>query len=96
MIVPADGMPAGKDEIMKRVICNIEYDTETSTLIMKKTFGNFGDPWGYEERLYQTAGGKFFLWCSGGFNSPYPKEIIVRIAADKVENWKEDTKRSMA
>ena len=36
---------------MKKVICNIEYDTDASELIMNKTYGNFGDPWGYEERL---------------------------------------------
>ena len=85
----------GKGDIMKKIVCNIEYDTEASELVMKKTFGNFGDPWGYEERLYKTAGGKYFLYCSGGFNSPYPKESIKRIAENKVESWKEDTKRSM-
>ena len=85
----------GKDGIMKKVICNIEYDTDASELIMNKTYGNFGDPWGYEERLYKNAGGKYFVYCYGGFNSPYPKEVIKRIAANKVENWIEDTKRTM-
>lgn len=85
----------GKDGIMKKVISNIEYDTDASELIMNKTYGNFGDPWGYEERLYKNAGGKYFVYCFGGFNSPYPKEVIKRIAANKVENWIEDTKRTM-
>ena len=52
---------------MKKVICNIEYDTDASELIMNKTYGNFGDPWGYEERLYKNAGGKYFVYCFGGF-----------------------------
>ncbi len=80
---------------MKQIICKTEYDTEASELIMKKTYGNFGDPWGYEESLYKTSDGKYFLYCFGGFNSPYPKESIKRIAADKVNAWLEDTRRHM-
>lgn len=78
--------------IMKKRISGRDYDTEESELVMKKTFGNFGDPWGYEERLYKTADGKFFLYCFGGMNSPFPKETMVRIAADKVEDWKKSRK----
>ncbi len=77
---------------MKKRISGRDYDTEESELVMKKTFGNFGDPWGYEERLYKTADGKFFLYCFGGMNSPFPKETMVRIAADKVEDWKKSRK----
>lgn len=78
--------------IVKKRISGRDYDTEESELVMKKTFGNFGDPWGYEERLYKTADGKFFLYCFGGMNSPFPKETMVRIAADKVEDWKKSRK----
>ena len=46
---------------MKKVICKIEYDTDASELIQKKVFGVFGDPKGYEESLYKTKDGKFFL-----------------------------------
>ena len=74
---------------MKKRISGVEYDTDAAELVMKKTFGNFGDPWGYEESLYKTANGKFFLYCFGGMNSPFPKETMVRLAADKVEAWKE-------
>lgn len=80
---------------MKKVICKVEYDTDTAEMIMKKTYGNFGDPWGYEESLYRTQDGKYFLYCYGGFNSPYPKELIRRMAADKVEAWQEETRRIM-
>ena len=73
---------------MKKRISGIDYDTEVSELIMKKTFGNIGDPWGYEESLYKTADGKFFVYSFGGMNSPFPKETMVRLAADKVEDWK--------
>lgn len=39
---------------MKKIICKREYDTETATLVKKHTVGEFGDPAGYEETLYQT------------------------------------------
>ena len=47
---------------MKKVICKIEYDTDASELIQKKVFGVFGDPKGYEESLYKTKDGKFFVY----------------------------------
>ena len=47
---------------MKKIICKKEYDTETSTLIKKYTSGNLGDPAGYEECLYQTPAGLYFLY----------------------------------
>ena len=47
---------------MKKTICKKDYDTETATLIRKYTYGNFGDPAGYEESLYQTEGGLSFLY----------------------------------
>ena len=75
---------------MKTVICNIEYDTEASELIRKKTYGNFGDPWGFGESLYRTKDGKYFVYYYGGFNSPYPKETIKRLAASRVKEWIED------
>ncbi|MBQ6645729.1 MAG: hypothetical protein IJM56_03515 [Clostridia bacterium] len=73
---------------MKKTICNVEYDTENSNLIMKKTCGNFGDPAGYEECLFETKGGKFFLYGNGGESSTYPTETIKRMSAAKAEEWK--------
>ena len=70
---------------MKKVICKIEYDTEASELIQKKVFGVFGDPKGYEESLYKTQDGKFFLYGFGGSESPYKEETITRLAANKVK-----------
>jgi hypothetical protein len=73
---------------MKKVICKVEYDTAASTLVEKRTFGNFGDPAGYEESLYQTADGKFFLYVNGGAESPYTEENIKRMSAAKADEWK--------
>ena len=72
---------------MKKIICKKEYDTETATLIKKCTYGYFGDPAGYEESLYQTPGGLYFLHVLGGENSPYPAEDIQRLAKTKVNDW---------
>lgn len=73
---------------MKKVICKVEYDTAASTLVEKRTFGNFGDPAGYEESLYQTADGKFFLYVNGGAESPYTEENIKRMSVAKADEWK--------
>ena len=74
---------------MKKIICKKEYDTETAVLIKKYTVSYFGDPAGYEECLYQTPGGLYFLYVRGGENSPYPQEDIQRLAKAKVHDWME-------
>ena len=73
---------------MKKIICKVEYDTESAELILKKTSGEFGDPAGYEESLYKTADGKFFLYVNGGEESIYPTENIKRMSAAKAEEFK--------
>ncbi len=72
---------------MKKVICKVEYDTEGATLILKKTSGNFGDPAGFEETLYQMPDGKYFLYVNGGEESVYPEENIKRLSAKKAEEF---------
>ena len=72
---------------MKKIICKVEYDTEASELIAKRTTGEFGDPAGYEESLYKTEGGKLFIYTNGGPESPYAEEGIKRISAAKAEEW---------
>lgn len=72
---------------MKKVICKVEYDTENAELIEKRTFGFFGDPAGYEETLYKTEAGKYFLYVNGGAESVYTEENIKRLSAAKAEEW---------
>ena len=72
---------------MKKIICKKEYDTETATLIKAYSFGNLGDPAGYEEDLYQTPEGLYFLHVGGGQPSPYPTEDILRLAKTKDKGW---------
>ena len=75
---------------MQKTICKKVYDTETSTLIKKVTVGAYGDPAGYEESLYQTEGGLFFLYTNGGADSKYTKEDITRMSAEKKNAWLKD------
>ena len=72
---------------MKKIICKVEYDTENSELIAKHTYGAFGDTDGYEESLYVTEGGKYFLYVNGGVDSKDPAENITRMSAAKAKDW---------
>lgn len=72
---------------MKKVICKREYDTETAVLVKKYVQGNLGDPTGYEESLYQTEKGLYFLYVNGGGESPYTEENIKSISKAKAEEW---------
>lgn len=75
---------------MKKIICKKEYDTETATLVQKYVHSYFGDPAGYEEDLYQTPEGLYFVYGVGGEASIYPTEDIQRLAKTKVKDWMEN------
>lgn len=75
---------------MKKIICKVEYDTEKSELIAKYTSGELGDLAGYEESLYMTDGGKYFLYTNGGADSIYPEENITRMSAAKADEWRKN------
>ena len=72
---------------MTKIICGVEYNTETSTIVKKNTYGFFGDPAGYEETLYVTDGGKYFLYTNGGTESKYTTEKITRMSKAKAEEF---------
>ena len=72
---------------MKKIICGTEYDTATSTIVKKVVSGYYGDPCGYEETLYVTEGGKYFLYTNGGNESKYTTEKITRMSKAKAEEF---------
>ena len=72
---------------MKKTICKRIYNTETATLIKKFTYSYYGDPTGYEELLYQTPEGLYFLYVNGGESSIHPNADIERLAKAKVKAW---------
>ena len=75
---------------MKKVICKVEYDTEVSEVVAKFTSGEIGDAAGYEETLYVTASGKYFLYVNGGVESIHPEENITRMSAAKADEWRKE------
>ena len=72
---------------MQKTICRTLYDTENAALIRKYTSGAFGDADGYEESLYRTSGGSYFLYVNGGASSLHPKEDLKRLSAARAEQW---------
>lgn len=72
---------------MCKEISGILYDTANSTIDKKFTCGVPGDPYGYEETLYITADGHYFIYTYGGERSRYPFEEITPIAREDVRGW---------
>ena len=72
---------------MKKMICKKEYNTENAKFVKKYTYGYYGDPTGYEECLFETPEGLYFIYVSGGSASVYPAEDIKRISKSKVNDW---------
>ena len=72
---------------MLKTICGKTYDTDNAELVKRKSVGIFGDPAGYEEALYKTEAGLYFLYVNGGEESVYPKEDIKRMSKSNAEKW---------
>ena len=66
------------------------YDTAKAEALGNRAYSYYGDPAGYEETLYKTKGGLFFLHGIGGVESPYPEgEDIQPISQAEAEDWME-------
>jgi hypothetical protein len=61
---------------MRKIIKRRIYDTDTAKQIACRYVGEFGETQGYEERLYFTNRGLYFIYGVGGADSPYPNETI--------------------
>lgn len=72
---------------MSREINGFTYDTRTATVDKKFTYGYPGDPCGYEETLYITVDGRYFIYTYGGAFSKYPVENITPIEREDVKGW---------
>lgn len=73
---------------MKVIIKRKTYNTETATLLFHNTFGNLGDTNGYEENLYLTKTGNYFIHGLGGKDSKYPEEIIIPVSNEEAKKLK--------
>ena len=72
---------------MKKIICKKEYDTDNAEIVNKYIRGFIGDMDGFEETLYKTNDGLYFLYTKGGPKSPYPTEGIKRMSKSAAEEW---------
>ena len=72
---------------MTATINGVTYDTGKATMDKKFTYGTPGDPDGYEETLYITSDGRYFIYTNGGKLSRYPKEGISPIEREQVKDW---------
>lgn len=77
---------------MKKIIAKKTYNTDTAALISHVTFGEFGDAAGYEEKLYQTKKGDFFIHGLGGSESKYAEETIKALTEAEAKAWKKENK----
>ena len=73
---------------MKKKVGKTVYDTAEMTEVKRVAHGVYGDPAGYEEVLYVTESGKYFLY--GGETSPYPAEKLVSLAKAKAAAWEKE------
>jgi len=72
---------------MKKTINRKVYNTDTATAVKTVTYSYFGDPAGYEETLYKTSRGDYFVYGIGGAESKYAEETIIVVTAEEAENF---------
>ncbi|MCD8287018.1 MAG: hypothetical protein LUD50_07330 [Clostridia bacterium] len=72
---------------MRKVMDGAVYDTSCAVIDKKFTSGVPGDPYGYEETLYITKDGLYFIYTNGGYKSKYPRESITPIDKADVRAW---------
>jgi len=70
---------------MRATVKGKTYDTETAELLESKVEGEYGDTRGYEEKVYRTKTGLYFIHGVGGADSPYPKETIKPLTQEEFE-----------
>jgi len=85
---------------MKKVINNAVYDTATARLLGKHDNGYLPNDFHYfEEELYRTKSGKYFLYGSGGGLSRYGEwhgnsggsgEKIMPMSYDEASEWAQE------
>ena len=80
---------------MKKIINKVTYNTNTSSEIGAINVYEFGDPAGYEERLYKTKKNEYFLYGNGGTESKYTEESIAIITEKESKEWLKANKKNL-
>lgn len=60
---------------MKRIVNGKRYDTDKADLVAEASHGTPGDFSFYEESLYHTRRGAWFVYGEGGPSSPYSQQV---------------------
>ena len=79
---------------MRKIINKKLCDTETATLLGSICVGEFGDPTGYEEKLFVTKTKQHFIHGVGGPESKYVKPTIELFTDEEAANWLKENKQS--
>ena len=74
---------------MKTKIGYKTYDTDKAACVGSKYVGEFGQPDGFEEKLFATEAGRFFLYGTGGSDSPYGEPSIQLLTKAQALAWKQ-------
>ena len=76
---------------MKKTINKKVYDTDKANDLGCKYCGDFGTPYGYEERLFVTkTSGQHFLYGVGGCESKYAEPLIEPLTDEQAAEWKKE------
>ena len=75
---------------MVKTTRNKTYDTSSATVVKHITHSVFGDPAGFEEIVFLTPEGDYFLYGNGGEASPYPTEKITGLSKASARKWLEE------
>ena len=68
-------------------ISKTQYSLKESEKIGGYIHGEYGDPRGFEETLYQSKNGEYFIVGKGGMESRYKGENIISISNEDANQW---------
>lgn len=63
------------------------YDTARAQEVGRQTVSFFGDPYGFEEIMFQKDGREYFLLVKGGECSQYKEEQIIPLNLQDAREW---------
>jgi hypothetical protein len=72
---------------MEKRINGKRCNTDLATQLGTKCEGEFGDPKGYEEKLFINRGKQYFIHGIGGPESKYPEPNIELLTNEQAAEW---------
>lgn len=72
---------------MRKKIGNKIYDTARAQEVGRQTVSFFGDPYGFEEIMFQKDEKEYFLLAKGGELSQYVEEQIIPLQLADAREW---------